>query len=110
MPSLSYGQIQDRINSPPIHLNRDFPVTSLDFRLDISEHHLGILPEDIIFFGIGKGEWENAGVAEVRFVYTGKALYDFSADPQIARDQCGMLAARTLAVILASDNDRLTFH
>ena len=62
MSSLSYGQIQDRINSPPIHLDRDFPVTSLDFRLDISEHYLGTLPEYIIFFGIGKWECENAGV------------------------------------------------
>jgi len=96
--------------SPPIHLNRDFPVTSLDFRLDISEHHLGILPEDIISSGSAKVSGRMPELQRFDLCIRAKLFTILARTPQIARDQCGMLAARTLAVILASDNDRLTFH
>src|SRR5574341_1089884 len=106
MLSLPLGHVQDRYNNgPAVHLNGNLPVSPLDPFPDVRERHLHAFCNAVIVLRVLERKRENAEVAEIRLMDAGEALHDLGADPEIPGRQGRVLAARSLAVVLAANDD-----
>jgi len=101
---LQSGDLQQGDDPLPVDLDRDFAIAFGDASSQFGEKQQAAGSDELVVLSVLEAERQNAKIAQIGFVNTGKALGQLGANPQKTGREGGMFAARSLPVIVAPND------